>query len=225
MNRIVVAVVIRDSAASKRTSIMRALILNCTLKRSPDASNTEALAQVLIDEFGKAGVETELIRLVDHAILPGVQSDMGPGDTWPGIRTKILASDILIVATPTWLGQHSSVAQRALERMDAMISETDDDGLPVAFNKVGGIVVTGNEDGAHHIIAIVAQALIDIGFTIPAQAWTYWNMGPGPGPDFTETDHGHSWSALTGRNAARNMVAVATALQAHPLPVPETSKD
>ncbi len=203
---------------------MRALFLNCTLKPSPDRSNTEALAQVVIEEFGKSGVETELIRVVDYAILPGVESDMGAGDAWPDIRRKVLAADILVIATPTWLGQPSSLCQRVLERMDAMISETGDDGLPVAYNKVGGVIVTGNEDGAHHIIAIVAQALIDIGFTVPGQAWTYWNMGPGPGPSYTDTDHGHQWSAMTGRNAARNMVAVAKALQAHPLPKPESSK-
>jgi multimeric flavodoxin WrbA len=170
----------------------------------------------------KADVKTDLLRIVDRNILPGVESNMGNDDEWPDIRKQILAADILIIATPTWLGQPSSVTQRVLERMDAMISETNKDGLPVAYNKVGGIVVTGNEDGAHHIVAVVAQALIDIGFTIPAQAWTYWNMGPGPGPDYTQTDHGHEWSAMTGRNAARNMNAVAKALRANPLPVPES---
>jgi multimeric flavodoxin WrbA len=201
---------------------MHALILSCTLKSSPAPSNTEALAAVLIEEFHKADVKTDLLRIVDRNILPGVESDMGKDDEWPDIRKQILAADILVIATPTWLGQPSSVTQRVLERMDAMISETNEDGLPVAYNKVGGIVVTGNEDGAHHIVAVVAQALIDIGFTIPAQAWTYWNMGPGPGPDYTETDHGHEWSAMTGRNAARNMNAVAKALRANPLPVPES---
>ena len=201
---------------------MRALILSCTLKRSPAPSNTEALATTLIEEFRKAKVKTEIVRVVDRNILPGVESDMGKGDEWPDLRKQILAADILVIATPTWLGQPSSITQRILERMDAMISETSKDGRPVAYNKVGGIVVTGNEDGAHHIVAVVAQALIDIGFTIPAQAWTYWNMGPGPGPDYTETDHGHDWSAMTGRNAARNLIAVAKALAANPLPVPES---
>ncbi len=203
---------------------MRALILSCTLKKSPATSNTEALVKVLTEEFARAAVETELIRIVDHNILPGVESDMGEGDEWPAIRMKILDADILIIATPTWLGQHSSICQRVLERMDAMISETGQNGLPVAYNKVGGIVVTGNEDGAHHIIACVGQALIDIGFTIPGQGWTYWNMGPGPGPSYTDTDKGHDWSALTGRNAARNMIAVAKGLSTSPLPMPESSK-
>jgi multimeric flavodoxin WrbA len=200
---------------------MRALILSCTLKRSPEQSNTEALARVLIEEFEKGKVETELVRVVDLNVLPGTLSDMGKGDDWPDIRRKILASDILVIATPTWLGQPSSLVQRVFERMDAMISETGDDGAPVAFNKVGGIVITGNEDGAHHIVAVVSQVLIDIGFTIPAQAWTYWHLGPGPGPDYTETTEGHEWSDRTGRTAARNMIAAAKALKANPLPVPE----
>jgi multimeric flavodoxin WrbA len=202
---------------------MRALILSCTLKPSPEVSNTEALAQVVIGEFEKAKVETELIRVADLNIPPGTETDMGKGDDWPGVRRKILASDILVIATPTWLGQPSSLVQRVFERMDAMISETKDDGAPVAFNKVGGIVITGNEDGAHHIVGVVAQAMIDVGFTMPAQCWTYWHLGPGPGPDYTETAEGHDWSARTGRTAARNMIAAANALQAHPLPVPEGS--
>lgn len=199
---------------------MRALVLNCTLKPSPEPSNTEALASVLVKEFTANGVETEVVRVVDHDVKPGVQSDMGDGDAWPDIRQKILAAEILVIATPTWLGQPSSVTQRVLERMDAMISEETDDGLPVAYNRVGGVVVTGNEDGAHHIIAIVAQGLIDIGFTVPAQAWTYWNMGPGPGPSYTETDHKHEWSEKTGRTAARNLITVAKALKATPLSAP-----
>src|SRR5687768_13466992 len=109
---------------------MRALVFNCTLKRSPEPSNTEALAQIVIEELGKGGVETEMIRAVDHAILPGVTSDMGAGDAWPEIRKKVLTADILVMATPTWLGQPSSLCQRVLERMDAMISETGDDGRP-----------------------------------------------------------------------------------------------
>ncbi|MDB5409879.1 MAG: NADPH-dependent reductase [Rhodospirillales bacterium] len=200
---------------------LRAIVFNCTLKPSPAPSNTAALAQVLIAELERQEVAAELVRAVDLDIKPGVQSDMGSGDAWPALREKVLAADIVVIATPTWLGQPSSVAQRVLERMDAMITETGDDGRPVAYDKVGGIVVTGNEDGAHHIIAIVAQCLIDIGFTVPARAWTYWNMGPGPGPDYTQTDHGHEWSATAARNAARNLVAVARALKAAPLPKPE----
>src|SRR4051794_19376695 len=103
---------------------MRAVIINCTLKPSPEPSNTEALAGVVADALEKDGVTVDWVRAVDHDIKPGVQSDMGAGDDWPAIREKILAAEILIIATPTWVGRPSSLAQRVLERMDAMISET-----------------------------------------------------------------------------------------------------
>jgi len=199
---------------------LNALVLNCTLKRSPEASNTEALASVLSAALADGGAACETIRIVDHDVLPGVSSDEGDGDAWPAIRAKVVASEILVLATPTWFGQPSSVVKRVLERMDAMLSETGDDGLPVAFNRVAGFVVTGNEDGAHHVIAELAQAVNDIGYTVPAQAWTYWNKGPGPGPTYLETDEGHDWSARTARTAAGNLIAVAQALAAHPLPKP-----
>jgi multimeric flavodoxin WrbA len=201
---------------------LNALVLNCTLKRSPEPSNTEALAGVLSDALSDGGAACEMLRIVDHDVLPGVSSDEGEGDAWPSIRARIVASQILVLATPTWFGQPSSVVKRVLERMDAMLSETGDDGLPVAFNRVAGFVVTGNEDGAHHVIAELAQAVNDIGYTVPGQAWTYWNKGPGPGPTYLETDEGHDWSARTARTAAGNLIAVAEALASHPLPMPSS---
>ncbi len=202
---------------------MRATVLNCTLKPSPAVSNTEALARVVIEGLAEEGVVSETIRVVDHDVRFGVSSDEGHGDAWPAIRTSILTSEILVLATPTWLGQPSSVVKMALERMDAMLSETGDDGRPVAYNRVAGFVVTGNEDGAHHVIAELAQAVVDIGFTVPGQAWTYWNMGPGPGPSYLESDHKHEWSHTTGRAAARNLAAVARALRATPMPAPPST--
>jgi multimeric flavodoxin WrbA len=200
---------------------MRALILNCTLKRSPSASNTESLARIVMDALSGHHVESNIIRVVDRHVLPGVSSDEGPGDGWPAIHDQILKAEILILATPTWLGQPSSVAKGVLERMDAMLSETDQQtGAPVAFNRVAGFVVTGNEDGAHHVIAELTQGVTDVGFTVPGQAWTYWNMGPGPGPDYSETEHGHAWSETTARAATSNLVAAAKALAANPIPAP-----
>lgn len=195
---------------------MRALILNCTLKKSPAPSNTERLAGLVADGLRDHGVEIETVRIVDHRVEPGVETDMG--DDWTGIHDKLLDAEILVIASPTWLGRPSSVAQRVLERMDAMLSETDDSDQPVAYNKVAGVVVTGNEDGAHHVISEITGALGDIGYTIPGQAWTYWNMGPGPGPDYADTDHGHEWSAKTAATAAANLHAVATALARQPIP-------
>jgi multimeric flavodoxin WrbA len=199
---------------------MRATVLNCTLKPSPATSNTEALARVVMGALSERGVEVELIRIVDHDVKPGVSSDEGEGDAWPEIRERVLASEILVIATPTWLGHPSSVAQRVLERLDALISETDDEGRPLAYNRVAGVVVTGNEDGAHHVVSEIAGALIDVGFTIPGQAWTYWNRGPGPGPSYLDTEEGRDWSHSTGEAAAANLVAVATALGHSPIPAP-----
>lgn len=146
---------------------LKALVLNCTLKPSPQESNTEALARVVMETFGKHGVESKMICVLDCNVKPGVSSDEGDGDEWSIIRSKILASNILIMASPTWLGQMSSAAKRVLERMDAMLSEKDDQGQWVAYNRVAGFVVTGNEDGAHHVINEMSGTLLDIGFTIP----------------------------------------------------------
>jgi multimeric flavodoxin WrbA len=199
---------------------MKALIINCTLKPSPEPSNTEALASVAANALEKEGVTVEWVRAVDRNIKPGVLTDMGAGDDWPDIHARILDSEILIVATPTWVGHPSSVAQRVLERMDAMISETDDDGRPVAYNRVAGVVNTGNEDGAHHVISEIAGGLGDIGYTVPGQAWTYWHLGPGPGPNYLDDDRGHDYAAKSARTMAANLITVARALTAKPLPAP-----
>lgn len=197
---------------------LTALILNCTLKPSPTESNTESLANSVKEALEKQSVQTDMIRVVDHTIKPGVSTDEGEGDDWPSLHEKIIKSDILILASPTWLGQPSSIAKRVLERMDAMLSEKDDQGRFIAFNKVAGFVVTGNEDGAHHVIGEMAIALIDIGYTIPGQAWTYWNKGPGPGESYLQTDFRHDWSIKTGQAAAHNLVSVAKALKTTPIP-------
>jgi len=201
---------------------MRAVVLNCTLKPSPEPSSTEALANVVIAELEKGGADVEMIRLVDLNIRPGVENDIGEGDDWPAVNRKLKAANIVVIATPIWLGQQSSVCMRALERMDAWFGDTDDSGRPVAFGKVAGVVVTGNEDGAHHIVGTVCQGLIDMGFTIPAQSWTYWHLGPGPGPDYLETDQGHDYSDRVGRNAARNLIALAGAITPATYPLPES---
>lgn len=199
---------------------MKALVINCTLKASPERSNTAALAKVVAEALREEDVEVSEVRAVDRSIPPGVESEMGEGDEWPGIRAQILASEILLFATPTWLGRPSSIAQRVLERMDAMLAETDEEERPVAYNRVAGVVVTGNEDGAHHVISEVSGALADIGFTIPGQAWTYWNRGPGPGKDYLESEAGKEWSHSTGKAAASNLLAAARALEANPIPAP-----
>lgn len=155
---------------------LKVLALNATLKSSTSAepSSTEKLLTLILRELGNHDVQTETIRLADHDIKPGVTSDEGEGDAWPAIREKIVAADILLIGTPIWLGQPSSVCKRALERMDAFLDETDEQGRMVSYGKVAAVAVVGNEDGAHHVSAELFQALNDVGFTIPANAVAYW---------------------------------------------------
>lgn len=154
---------------------LKAIAFNGTLKSSGgDPSSTDRLLALIADGLKKHGIDTDVIRVADHNILPGVTSDEGEGDAWPAIREKLLAADILIVGTPIWMGQTSSVTKRALERMDAFLSETDDLGRMVSYGRVAAVAVVGNEDGAHNVSADVYQALNDVGFTIPANAVAYW---------------------------------------------------
>lgn len=168
----------RDCPIPKGKALMpiKALAFNSTLKSSSssEASSTSKLLELITEEFKKYDVDTEVIHLADHNIKPGVTSDEGEGDAWPEIREKVLKADILLIGTPIWLGQPSSVCKRALERMDAFLEETDDQGRMVSYGKVAAVAVVGNEDGAHHVSAEVFQALNDVGFTIPANAVAYW---------------------------------------------------
>lgn len=154
---------------------LRALALVCTLTPSPDESSSELIARQFLDALAKNGVEGDLIRVVDRDVRPGVQLDMGDGDEWPSIRSQLMGADILVLSTPTWMGQHSSVAQRVLERLDAELSETDDEGRLLTYGKVAVAAIVGNEDGAHHISGVLYQCLNDVGFTLAANAVTYWN--------------------------------------------------
>src|SRR5690349_9091508 len=122
--------------AAMVTEKLRAIALVCTLTPSPDASSSQLLAEQLLEELSSHGVEGTAIRVVDHEVKPGVQLDMGGSDAWPEIRRQLMAADILVFATPTWMGQHSSVAQRVLERLDAELSEKDDEGRLQTFGKV-----------------------------------------------------------------------------------------
>lgn len=154
---------------------LKAIALNGTLKSSGDEpSSTDRMLDLIAHGLRQSHVEVETIRLADHDIKPGVTSDEGPGDAWPDIRKAILDANILIIGTPIWLGQPSSVAKRAMERMDAFLEETDDEGRMVSYGRVAAVAVVGNEDGAHHVSAEIYQALNDVGFTIPANAVAYW---------------------------------------------------
>jgi multimeric flavodoxin WrbA len=156
-------------------STLTALALVCTLKPSPAESSSELLASQVLAELKKVGVTGSSVRVVDHDVKHGVDTDMGDGDEWPAIREQILAADILALVTPTWMGHPSSVANQVLERLDAELSETDEDGRPDVAGKVAIVGVVGNEDGAHQIVAELFQALNDVGFTVASQGSTYWN--------------------------------------------------
>lgn len=198
--------------------MVRALALNCTLKPSPARSSTELLADQVLAEMAKHGAQTEQIRVVDLDVKPGVEADMGDGDQWPQIRAKILDADILVVATPTWMGHLSSVAARVLERLDAELSETDEAGHPVVQGKVAVAVVVGNEDGAHKITADLYQALNDVGFSIPSQGGTYWNGEAMHTVDYQDLDETPDEVASATAGAARNAVHLAALLKANPYP-------
>jgi multimeric flavodoxin WrbA len=182
-----------------------AILLNCTLKPSPASSSTHKLGgEVLAALAEHDGVSGEEVRIVDFDVKPGVEMDMGDGDEWPAIRGKVLAADILVLATPTWMGHPSSIAARVLERLDAELSETDAKGRPILFGKVAVVAVVGNEDGAHKITADVFQALNDVGYSIPAQGAVYWNGEAMQTTDYIELDETPEAVASATATAARN---------------------
>lgn len=198
---------------------LTALVLNCTLTPSPAESSTELMAGQVVEALRKQGVEGgEIIRLVDLDVRPGVEKDMGPGDAWPGVREKMLAADILVIATPTWMGHMSSVASRVMERLDAELSETDDQGRPLTFGKVALVAVVGNEDGAHKITADLFQGLNDVGFTIPAQGGVYWNGEAMTTTDYKDLDTTPEAVASTISTMAVNASHLASCLYQRPYP-------
>jgi multimeric flavodoxin WrbA len=197
---------------------LRALALNCTLSASPAASSTGKLAQEVLDALAEHGVTGSMVRVVDHDVHPGVEVDMGEGDAWPGIREQVMAADIIVLATPTWLGQHSSVAQRVLERLDAELSETDDEGRLMTYGKVAVAAVVGNEDGAHHITATFHQALNDVGFTVPAAGVTYWNGEAMHTTDYKDLDRPPEKTQEATRQLASNAAHLSGLLAGAPYP-------
>ena len=176
------------------------------------------MARQVLDELAKHGVTGDVVRVVDHDVKPGVEVDMGDGDEWPAIREQLMAADILIISTPTWVGHMSSVAQRVLERLDGELSETDDAGRPLVTGKVAVTAVVGNEDGAHKITADLMQGLDDIGFTIPAQGGTYWNDEAMGSRDYNDLDETPEAVASTTATLAVNAAHLARLLKADPYP-------
>ena len=199
---------------------LRALGLNCTLKGGDAPSSTDILVRQVLDELRGLGVEPDgpPVRVADLDIKPGVTSDEGDGDEWPALRRRILDADILVFGTPIWMGQPSSVAKRVAERMDAFLSETDDGGRMPSFGRVVVLAVVGNEDGAHHVSAEMYQALGDCGYTIPANATTYW-VGEAMGrTDYKDLEKTPDSVASTTRQVAVNAAHLAGLLKANGYP-------
>jgi multimeric flavodoxin WrbA len=199
---------------------IRVIALNATLKKSGgEKSSTDAMIALIAQYLKPHGAElVETIRLADHDIRPGVTSDEGEGDQWPAIRTRILAADVLIFGTPIWLGQPSSIAKRAMERMDAFLGETDDAGRTPAYGKVAVFAIVGNEDGAHHVTAELAQSLNDVGWTIPAASACYWVGEAMNKKNFIDLPEVPKIIRETAQMVASNAVHLALLLKGQPYP-------
>ena len=197
---------------------LHAVLLNCTLKPSPAESSCDLLLSHLAGELERNDVVCEHVRVVDHDVRPGVSSDEGDGDEWPALRSKILDAQIVVMGTPIWLGHPSSVCQRVLERLDALLGETDEQGRMIAYDRIAIVAVVGNEDGAHHVVAEVYQGLADVGFTIPASGATYW-VGEAMGSiDYKDHPTPPSKTAAATATAARQAAHLARLLQSSRYP-------
>ena len=197
---------------------LKALGINCTLKKSPETSNTEALMNRVLGILAEHRVETEILRPVDYDVKFGVTSDEGEGDEWPQILEKIKAADILLMGMSIWFGVRCSVAQMVIERLDGTYNETNDVGQYPLYNKVAGVVVTGNEDGAHSSAETTLFNMTHLGCTVPPNVDTYWVGDAGPGPSYLEVGQDHPYTQRTTRWAAHNLVHMARILKANPIP-------
>ncbi|MEL3971920.1 flavodoxin family protein [Rossellomorea oryzaecorticis] len=199
--------------------MIRALFLNCSLKSGNEQSNTAALMDEVIDIFEKERVESEVVRLADYRISYGVTPDAGEDDQWPEIFEKVKQSDIVIIGTPLWLGEKSSIATLAIERLYGGSSLTNEKGQYLYYNKVGGAIVTGNEDGAKHASASILYGLSHIGFTIPPNVETYWVGEAGPGASYIEANgKENEFTQQHARIMAYNLLHFARLLKERPIP-------
>jgi multimeric flavodoxin WrbA len=185
-------------------SKLKALFINCTLKKSPTKSHTRGLMDVSMDIMKSEGVEAEVLRLVDYDVPVGVQPDMtkegASKDDWPEIYEKVAASHILVIGTPIWLGERSSVATKLIERLYAMSGMQNEKGQYVYYGKTGGCIVTGNEDGVKHCSMGILYALQHLGYSIPPQADAGWIGEVGPGPSYLDEEANAQNNDFTNRN-------------------------
>jgi len=185
-------------------SDLSALFLNCTLKPSPELSHTEGLIAVSKAILETNGVAVEVIRPVDHQIPPGVYPDMtergAARDDWPQIQAKVMAADILVIGSPIWLGDKSSVCTRVIERLYSTSGQLNEHGQYAYYGRVGGCLITGNEDGVKHCSMSILYSLQHLGYVIPPQADAGWIGAVGPGPSYLDPDSGGPENDFTNRN-------------------------
>ena len=202
-------------------STLRALALVCSLRPSPHESSSELIAREVMTALADHDVDGEVVRVRDHDVRFGVSIDEGDGDEWPLLREKLLAADILVIATPIWMGQPASVCKVVLERLDAELSETDDRGRLLMYGKVAACAVVGNEDGAHHVVAEVFQSLNDVGFTIPAAGGTYWVGEAMKKTDYKDAGPQPETTGAATATLARHVAHLARLLRERPYPPQE----
>lgn len=183
---------------------LRAMFINCTLKRSPDVSNTQALVDASAAIMRKHGVSVELLRAIDHPIATGVYPDMREHgwetDAWVDIAPRVLEADILVLAGPIWLGDNSSVMKQVIERLYALSGELNDKGQYLYYGRVGGCLITGNEDGIKHCSMNILYSLQHLGYTVPPNADAGWIGEAGPGPSYLDPGSGGPENDFTNRN-------------------------
>ena len=185
-------------------SDLRALFINCTLKKSPEPSNTQGLADLAISIMEKNGVDVDVVRAVDHEIATGVYSDMTEHgwdrDDWPQIHEQVMAADILVLCAPIWLGEKSSICTKVIERLYGNSHLLNDAGQYAYYGRVGGCLITGNEDGVKHCAMNILSSLQHLGDVIPLQADAGWIGEAGPGPSYLDPGSGGPENDFTNRN-------------------------
>lgn len=203
---------------------LHALFINCTLIRSPGESHTQRLADRVLALMRRVGVQTETVRAVDHDLAPGVQPDMrehgAESDDWPALMERVLAADILLLGTPIWLGEISSVCRRVVERLYSWSGELNDKGQSVFYGRVGGVLITGNEDGVKHCGMNLLYSLQHLGYTVPPQVDAGWVGEIGPGPSYSDDGIGldHDFTNQNATVMTWNLMHFAKMLRAHGIP-------
>ncbi|XKE69148.1 flavodoxin family protein [Jeotgalibacillus malaysiensis] len=198
---------------------MKALILNASLKASEEESNTGYMAKEVAEILKNEEAEVEIIRLADYNIAFGIDTDMGGDDQWPEIYEKVKEADIVMIGTPLWIGEKSSLATVAMERLYGGSSDTNDKGQAIYYNKVGGVLITGNEDGAKQAAASVLYGLSHIGFTVPPNVDAYWVGEAGPGPSYVEAEgYKSEFTQSHIQMLAYNTLHLAKILKENPIP-------